>query len=110
MNSSVLHSESTLTSRYQTTIPEPVRKVLKLHKHDKISYDILTDGRVVLTRTTEDASDPILNNFLDFLEQDIISHPDHIQPVTQKLLEEAEALTGNIKEVNLDEPLPSEDE
>ncbi|NBD32458.1 MAG: regulator, partial [Cyanobacteria bacterium] len=29
-------SESTLTNRYQTTIPEPVRKALGLKKRDKI--------------------------------------------------------------------------
>lgn len=28
-------SESTLTDRYQTTVPEPIRKALGLNKHDK---------------------------------------------------------------------------
>lgn len=33
-------SESTLTDRYQTTIPEPIRKALGLNKRDKIRYTI----------------------------------------------------------------------
>ena len=31
---------STLTDRYQTTVPEPVRRALKLGKRDKIHYAI----------------------------------------------------------------------
>ena len=30
------YAESTLTDRYQTTVPEPVRKALGLNKRDKI--------------------------------------------------------------------------
>ncbi|MFM6063282.1 MAG: type II toxin-antitoxin system PrlF family antitoxin, partial [Microcystis panniformis] len=36
--------ESTLTDRYQTTIPDSVRKVLGLNKRDKICYNIQPDG------------------------------------------------------------------
>ena len=31
---------STLTDRYQTTVPETVRRVLNLHKRDRIYYSI----------------------------------------------------------------------
>lgn len=31
-----LEVESTLTDRYQTTVPETVRRALQLHKRDKI--------------------------------------------------------------------------
>ena len=33
-----LEAESTLTDRYQTTMPETVRRALKLGKRDKIHY------------------------------------------------------------------------
>ena len=42
--------ESTLTDRYQTTVPETVRRALRLGKRDKIHYTIRSDGEVVLTR------------------------------------------------------------
>ena len=60
----LLSSESTLTDRYQTTVPEPIRKALGLNKRDKIRYTIEPDGRVIISRADE--SDPILEKFLDF--------------------------------------------
>ena len=45
-----LEVESTLTDRYQTTVPEIVRRALKLGKRDKIHYAIRPSGEVVLTR------------------------------------------------------------
>ena len=36
--------ESTLTDRYQTTVPDTVRRALRLGKRDKISYTIRPDG------------------------------------------------------------------
>ena len=35
-----LEAESTLTDRYQTTVPETVRRALRLRKRDKIQYVI----------------------------------------------------------------------
>ena len=35
-----LDVESTLTDRYQTTLPETVRRALRLGKRDKIRYSI----------------------------------------------------------------------
>ena len=35
-----LEVESTLTDRYQTTVPETVRRALRLGKRDKIHYSI----------------------------------------------------------------------
>lgn len=43
-------SESTLTDRYQTTVPESVRKALGLNKRDKICYTIQSDGRVLKSK------------------------------------------------------------
>jgi len=45
-----LEAESTLTDRCQTTVPETVRRALRLGKRDKIHYTIRPSGEVVLTR------------------------------------------------------------
>ncbi|WP_051077043.1 type II toxin-antitoxin system PrlF family antitoxin [Scytonema hofmannii] len=37
--------ESSLTDRYQTTVPDAVRKILGLSKRDKICYTIQSDGK-----------------------------------------------------------------
>ncbi len=62
----VLHSESTLTDRYQTTVPETVRKALGLNKRDKIRYTIQPGGQVVLSRAAQSEDDPVLGQFLNF--------------------------------------------
>lgn len=49
---------SKLTSKAQTTIPQPVRAALHLKEGDEIAYAI-EDGRVILTRAlAEPAEDP----------------------------------------------------
>jgi len=42
-----LEAESTLTDRYQTTVPETVRRALRLGKRDKIHYTIRPGGEVL---------------------------------------------------------------
>ena len=48
---------SKLTSKAQTTIPQPVRAALKLREGDEIAYEIEA-GRVILTRAGQDGDDP----------------------------------------------------
>jgi antitoxin PrlF len=50
---------SKLTSKAQTTIPQPVRAALHLREGDEIAY-VIESGRVVLTRVQPDtaADDP----------------------------------------------------
>src|SRR5690606_5177656 len=75
-----LEVESTLTDRYQTTVPETVRRALKLGKRDKIHYTIRPSGEVVLTRAeASEGDDPVLGQFLGFLAADITRHPERLQ-------------------------------
>jgi antitoxin PrlF len=50
---------SKLTSKAQTTIPQPVRAALQLKEGDAVHYEII-DGRVILTkaRSPAQADDP----------------------------------------------------
>ena len=60
-----LEVESTLTDRYQTTVPETVRRALRLGKRDKIHYSIRPNGEVVLTRAeASEGDDPVLGGEL----------------------------------------------
>jgi len=104
-----LEVESKLTDRYQTTVPETVRRALKLNKRDKIHYVIRQNGEVVLTRATNEGDDPALGSFLDFLARDIAEHPEHIQAVEGALIQRIQSLTEGI-EVDLDAPLQEDDE
>ena len=107
---SPLEVESTLTDRYQTTVPETVRRALKLGKRDKIHYSILSDSTVLMTRAVRaEGEDPVLRPFLDFLARDIARHPERLQAVDTGLVQRLQALVGGV-EVNLDAPLSADDE
>ncbi len=102
-------SESTLTDHYQTTIPEPIRKVLGLNKRDKICYTTESDGRVVVSRVDRTESDPILGQFLNFLARDMQKNPQHLHAISSDLLNCVRALVADV-DVDLDAPLLDEDE
>lgn len=105
-----LEVESTLTDRYQTTVPEMVRRALKLGKRDKIHYSVLPGGAVVMTRAGQtEGEDPVLEQFLGFLARDIASHPERLQVVNAGLMGRIQSLIGNVH-VDLDAPLSADDE
>ena len=105
-----LEAESTLTDRYQTTVPETVRRALRLGKRDKIRYTIRSTGEVVLTRSdASEGDDPVLGQFLGFLARDIARHPERLQAVDAGLVQRLRSLVGEI-EVDLDAALPPDEE
>ena len=102
--------ESTLTDRYQTTVPETVRRALRLGKRDKIHYSVRPNGEVVMTRAEPSASDdPVLGQFLCFLARDLASHPERLMAVDAALVQRLRSLVGDV-EVELDTALPADDE
>ena len=105
---SPLELESTLTDRYQTTVPETVRRALKLGKRDKIHYAIQPDGRVLITRAAGE-DDPVLGQFLGFLARDMASHPAHVQALNAGLMARVQSLTSSV-EIDLDAPLTADGE
>ena len=109
--SNILVAESTLTERYQTTVPEPVRKVLHLHKREKIRYTVTEDGNVILSRIRKDGDDEdsVLFNFLTFLANDLAKNPSHIQAIDNELVTKISSLVSGV-DINLDEPLSDEEE
>lgn len=103
-------AESTLTDRYQTTVPELVRRALKLGKRDKIHYTVRPGGEVVLSRASSaDEDDPVLGKFLDFLAHDLAENPERVRVLDAGLVARIESLAGGV-EVDLDAELSEEDE
>ncbi|HXO73287.1 MAG TPA: type II toxin-antitoxin system PrlF family antitoxin [Bradyrhizobium sp.] len=56
---------SKITSKAQTTIPQPVRAALRLKEGDEIAYAI-EDGRVVLTRVESNNPDDPFATFSEW--------------------------------------------
>ena len=105
----LLTSDSTLTDRYQTTVPELVRRALNLGKRDKIHYTIRPNGEVVLTRAETTDEDPALMAFLTFLEKDMTRHPERLTALSADIVQHIHELTRNVV-VDLDAPLNENDE
>ncbi len=83
----IYNAVSTLTSKNQTTIPEPVRKALGLGKQDKIRFSVLESGEVLLEKNTPNQDefdcDPVIGHFLHFLETSMLNNLDSISPASK---------------------------
>ena len=108
--SATLKLESTLTDRYQTTVPETVRRSLGLGKRDKINYTIRPNGEVILSRAqVVEAEDPVLGQFLIFLSRDLASHPERLKTLDTDFVQRLQSLTRDI-DIDLNAPLSAADE
>lgn len=101
----LLEAESTLTDRYQTTVPEPVRTALGLSKRSRLHYDISGDGVVTLRRADNDSA---LEPFLELLVQDIHDHPERLQHLPPALRLRIDDLVSDV-EVDLDSALADDE-
>lgn len=102
--------ESTLTERYQTTVPASVRSALRLGKRDKIHYSIRPGGEVVLSRAADtETADPALVSFLGFLAHDMTQHPERLLAVDADLVQRIHALTAGV-ELDMGAALSVDDE
>jgi len=106
----VLEIDSGLTIRSQTTIPAPVREALKLSPgKDRIHYQVLAEGKVLISRMeVYQHADPVIDSFLNFLEQDMAADPANIVPLNPALMQRARELTSNM-DIDLDAPLDGEE-
>jgi antitoxin PrlF len=103
-----IEAESSLTDRYQTTVPETIRRALKLGKRDKIHYTIKPTGEVVMARAGAVEEDPALRPFLDLLARDIEAHPERLQPLSVDLPKRIGALTEGV-EYDINAALPDDE-
>lgn len=93
----VLEAESTLTDRYQTTVPRAVRRALGLGKRDRIHYAIRPGGQVVLTRVDPaDPADPALAVALRRLAQHLATHPEQALALDAEVVARIEALADEL--------------
>lgn len=105
----LIAAESTLTDRYQTTVPDAVRRALNLGKRDKLRYTVQPDGNVLLTRAADTDTDPAMDAFLGFLANDMTQHPERLQALDKALMQRLQTLTAGVA-VDLDAPLSADDE
>jgi antitoxin PrlF len=76
-----MESVAKLTSKNHTTLPIAVRKALDVGPHDWISSTVLEGGKVEVTKAEDLDSDPVVRQYLAFLEEDMIAHPEQLSVI-----------------------------
>ena len=100
---------STLTDRYQTTVPSNVRRQLGLNKGDTLFYRSDEQGRVYLETAQAEHRDPALVPFLDLLAKDIEDNPGRLRPLDAEMMAQIRELVGD-DDIDLDSPLDPDDD
>jgi antitoxin PrlF len=96
--------QSSVTERFQTTIPKGVREALGLRRGDTLAYEVRGEEVVVRRRPEQEGDDPVLAGFLDLLERDIAAKPERLQRVPDALVQRARELVDGV-EIDLDAAL-----
>jgi antitoxin PrlF len=98
----LLKEESTITAKGQTTVPKAVRQALGVDYGGRIAFLVDDQHRVYVEKAAEEAGDPVVDRFLEFLAQDMTKHPGtSVIPLSSALRDRIVALTGNM-DVDLD--------
>ena len=106
----IIEAESKLTERYQTTVPEAIRRALRLDKGGKLRYTIRRDGAVVLSSAAaSQVADPVMSQFLSFLARDMARHPQRLRAIDPSLARRIHTLVGDVR-VDLDAALSPADD
>jgi antitoxin PrlF len=94
-----LQVESTLTEKYQATVPDAIRKALRLNKRDRIRFTLQPDGSVVLSRAEPNqTTDADLKPFLRLLARELEVHPEAFRTLAPALVKQARALTKALRD------------
>lgn len=98
----LLKEESTITAKGQTTVPKVVRQALGVDYGGRIAFVVDDQHRVYVEKATEEASDPVVDRFLEFLARDMTRHPGtSVVALPATLRDRMAALVGNM-DVDLD--------
>ena len=104
-----LEAESTVTSRGQTTVPASFRKLLNVTDDaNKLHWRTLQDGSVVVSKL-EGLGDPLITEFLNFIEADARNNFASLRPLTPEWLAGLQQLVKGVK-IDLNAPLNPDDE
>lgn len=98
----LLKEESTITAKGQTTVPKSVRQALGVDYGGRIAFFVDDQHRVYVEKAAEDASDPVVDRFLEFLARDMSKNPGtSVVALPASLRDRVAALVGEM-DVDLD--------
>jgi len=98
----LLKEESTITAKGQTTVPKSIRQALGVDYGGRIAFFVDDQHRVYVEKAAEDASDPVVDRFLEFLARDMSKNPGtSVVALPASLRDRVAALVGDM-DVDLD--------
>lgn len=98
----LLKEESTITAKGQTTVPKSIRQALGVDYGGRIAFFVDDQHRVYVEKAAEDASDPVVDRFLEFLARDMSKNPGtSVVALPASLRDRVAALVGEM-DVDLD--------
>lgn len=98
---------STVTERFQTTVPAPVRAAMSLGRGDELTWAMKEDGTFVVSKASTEHEDPAIQGFLKVLESGITE--GYVVPATVEMRDRVAELIDGV-EFDMNAPLPNEDE
>lgn len=87
---------SKITERSQTTLPAAVRTVLGLQPGERLGYIIEGNSVRLINADEEEHVDPAITRFLEFLGEDLTTHPERLAALPASLIARARALTKHV--------------
>lgn len=103
----LLRKVSTITEKGQVTIPKPVREALGLELGGRVAFCIDENRNVFVERDDVDLDDPLIDQFLVFLANDMERHPERISAFPDELRSRMQVLVGDA-DVDPDDPIEDE--
>jgi|SRR5690554_4402516 len=92
-----LKEASTITAKGQTTVPKAVRQALGVDYGGRIAFVVDDQRRVYVEKLAEEANDPVVDSFLEFLAQDMTANPGKsLVALPISLRERMAALVGHL--------------
>jgi antitoxin PrlF len=70
---------------------------------DRLEYVIERDHAIIMKRGVEQP-DPVIHEFLAFLERDMLKHPDRLRELLPELVERGRSLVSDL-DIDLDAPI-----
>jgi antitoxin PrlF len=105
----IVEEVCTITAKGQTTVPKAVRQALGVGYGGRIAFRVEGARVTVHALSEEGTSDPALAPFLALLAADLAARPtDAVLPLTPRLADHLEALTGEMGEIDPDAAIEGE--
>lgn len=89
-----IHEQAFVTATGRLTLPRSVRQVLGVGVGDAVAFDVLDDGRVVISRARGEHEDPAIQAFLGVLARDI-RHGKRVRRFPKALIHAMQAHGGS---------------